>query len=251
MTPKRFHILFFLLTALLSASPSQAQETLKASRIEAKGARRYLPSLGLPRRADGGIDRLIRYDIPIWTGREDVKATPNWNMCELRPGSMIPAGVPGEVAEICLQWLSESPKGRLSIVFGPLWRGTYVALCRKSTKSLGWKSICFLIPEGGVVKGISIYRYSMSVNRLEHMTGYDFFPGLPSHLQEIEPSLREGVIAVHPLAGACGVAHLVVDRGDLVHDRLRVDIRFDRRYLHVPKEEWAGAVIQAIDAEDF
>ena len=125
MTPKRFHILFFLLTALLSASPSQAQETLKASRIEAKGARRYLPSLGLPRRADGGIDRLIRYDIPIWTGREDVKATPNWNMCELRPGSMIPAGVPGEVAEICLQWLSESPKGRLSIVFGPLWRGTY------------------------------------------------------------------------------------------------------------------------------
>ena len=186
MSVKRLHILsLLLLTALLSASPLRAQETLKASRIEARGARRYLPSLGLPRRADGGIDRLIRYDIPIWTGREDVKATPNWNMCELRPGSMIPAGVPGEVAEICLQWLSETPKGRLSIVFGPLWRGTYVALCRKSTKSLGWKSICFLIPEEGVVKGISIYRYSMSVNRLEHMTGYDFFPGLPSHLQEI------------------------------------------------------------------
>ena len=60
-----------------------------------------------------------------------------------------------------------------------------MALCRKSTKSLGWKSISFLIPEEGVVKGVSIYRYSMSVNRLEHMTGYDFFPGLPSHLQEI------------------------------------------------------------------
>lgn len=159
-----------MLTACLQAFPAHAQETLKASRIEAKGARRYLPSLGLPRRADGGIDRLIRYDVPLWTGREDGKAVPNWNMCELRPGSMIPAGVPGAVAEICLQWLSESPKGRLSIVFGPLWRGTYVALCRKSTKSLGWKSISFLIPEEGVVKGVSIYRYSMSVNRLEHMT---------------------------------------------------------------------------------
>ena len=160
MSVKRLHILsLLLLTALLSAFSLRAQETLKASRIEAKGARRYVPSLGLPRRADGGIDRLIRYDVPLWTGRDDVKATPNWNMCELRPGSMIPSGIPGEVAEICLQWLSDSPKGRLSIVFGPLWRGTYVALCRKSTKSLGWKSISFLIPEGGVVKGVSIYRY--------------------------------------------------------------------------------------------
>ena len=54
MSVKRLHILsLLLLTALLSASPLRAQETLKASRIEAKGARRYLPSLGLPRSAEG------------------------------------------------------------------------------------------------------------------------------------------------------------------------------------------------------
>lgn len=185
MTLKRLHILFFLLTTLLSASPSWAQETLKASRIEAKGARRYLPSLGLPRRADGNIDRLIRYDVPLWTGREDGKAVPNWSMCELRPESAIPGSIPEEVAAICAQWLSETPKGKLSIVFGPFRKSSFVAICKKSNKSLGWKSICFLIPEEGVVKGGSIYRYSMSVNRLEHMTRYDFFPGLPSHLQEI------------------------------------------------------------------
>ena len=33
--------------------------------------------------------------------------------------------------------------------------------------------------------GASIYRNSMSINRLERMTGYDLFPKLPSHLQEI------------------------------------------------------------------
>lgn len=32
---------------------------------------------------------------------------------------------------------------------------------------------------------MSKYRNSMRVNRLEHMTGYDLFPKLPSHLQEI------------------------------------------------------------------
>ena len=26
---------------------------------------------------------------------------------------------------------------------------------------------------------------------------------------------------------------------------------FDRRYLHVPREEWAGTVIRAIDVEGF
>ena len=48
-------------------------------------------------------------------------------------------GIPEEVRPLCQKWLSESPKAaRLSIVFGPYGKGTFVALCRKTLKSLGW-----------------------------------------------------------------------------------------------------------------
>ena len=44
-------------------------------------------------------------------------------------------------------------------------------------------------------------------------------------LRPVNPSFRERVIAVHPLTGTLRLSHLVIDRGYLVHDRLRVDIR--------------------------
>lgn len=187
MTLKGLHILsIVVLTAVLPGGGLSAQETLKASRVEARGARRHLPALGLPIKADGGIDHLVRYDVPVWTGREEGKAAPKWLMCELRPGSQLPGGIPEEVRALCQKWLSETPKAaRLSIVFGPYGKGSFVALCRKTLKSLGWKSIGFLIPGEGIPSGASIYRNSMSINRLERMTGYDLFPKLPAHLQEI------------------------------------------------------------------
>ena len=72
MTFKGLHILYVvIMTMVLPAEELSAQETLKASRVEARGARRHLPALGLPIKADGGIDHLVRYDVPVWTGRED------------------------------------------------------------------------------------------------------------------------------------------------------------------------------------
>lgn len=62
---------------------------------------------------------------------------------------------PAGVRPLCQKWLSETPKAaRLSIVFGPHGKGTFVALCRKTLKSLGWKSIGFLIPGEGIPSGV-------------------------------------------------------------------------------------------------
>ena len=186
MRINRLHILSLsLLMVLLSAVPIHAQETLRASRIQVKGARRHLPSLGLPRKADGGIDGIIQFASPVWTGRDAGREAPRWSMTVLSPGDDVPEGIPQGIVALCQQWVLDTPKGKLSIVFGPHGEDSFVALCKKSSKSLGWKSIGFILPKEMKEDDGSIYRYSMSVNRLERLTGYDFFPKLPSHLQEI------------------------------------------------------------------
>ena len=177
MRINRLHILSLsLLMVLLSAVPIHAQETLKASRIQVKGARRHLPSLGLPRKADGGIDGIIQFASPVWTGRDAEREAPSWSMIVLSHGDDMPDGIPQGIVALCKQWILDSPRGKLSIVFGPHGEDSFVALCKKSSKSLGWKSIGFILPKEMEENEGSIYRYSMSVNRLERLTGYDFFP---------------------------------------------------------------------------
>ena len=62
MTLKGLHILsIVVLTMVFPGGELSAQETLKASRVEARRARRHLPALGLPIKADGGIDRKEPY----------------------------------------------------------------------------------------------------------------------------------------------------------------------------------------------
>lgn len=60
-----------------------------------------------------------------------------------------------------------------------------MAVCKKTRSNLGWKSIAFLIPSAGFEKDRSIYHYSHSVNWLEYQIGYNLYPKLPSHIQEI------------------------------------------------------------------
>ena len=59
------------------------------------------------------------------------------------------------------------------------------AAIKRTGTDLGWKSLGFIIPAGGPDPSRSLYIYSTSVNRLEHLVGYNLFPKLPSHLQEI------------------------------------------------------------------
>lgn len=61
----------------------------------------------------------------------------------------------------------------------------FVALCKKTRSDLGWKSISFVIPPEGLPAGSNIWNHSHSVNWLEHNIGYNLFPNLPPHIQDI------------------------------------------------------------------
>lgn len=125
--------------------------------------------------------------------------------------TVVPQGVPRQLApvfEFCRGWAGESPKGAADVVCGPLRKagqgagqaqgavqgsnsaqgssaGWFAAVCKKTRSGLGWKSIAFIVPPEGMDPGRSIYDYTRSVNYLERRIGYNLFPHLPSHLQEI------------------------------------------------------------------
>ena len=96
-----------------------------------------------------------------------------------RPEAVAPA------LEVCRKWAGEAPNDPASVVYGPLRDGWFVAVCKKIRRAPGWKSIGFFLPQTGFDALRGIFNYSVSVNWIEHNTGYDLFPRLPSHLQEI------------------------------------------------------------------
>ena len=96
-----------------------------------------------------------------------------------RPEAVAPA------LEVCRKWAGEAPNDPASVVYGPLRDSWFVAVCKKIRKAPGWKAIGFFLPQTGFDAVRGIFSYSVSVNWLEHNTGYNFFPRLPSHLQEI------------------------------------------------------------------
>lgn len=148
-------------------------------------SRRHLPSLGLPERADHRIDAIIRYREERWEGADSAAAIPRWTMWEMKPDS--PAGPEhlSAILELSRHWAEEKPKGTADIVHGPFQGGWFVAVCKKTRSSLGWKSIAFIVPPEGFKEGKSIYEYSHSVNWLEHHIGYNLYPKLPAYIQEI------------------------------------------------------------------
>lgn len=91
------------------------------------------------------------------------------------------------------RWAAERPTGPVATIIGTLPDGRrFVALCKRVKTPLGWKSIGFLPPSRDGRPNLdatsstpAVYIYSTSVNRIEHLSGYNLFPRLPSHLQEI------------------------------------------------------------------
>ena len=179
---KALHIVIVLLFLSMSLS---AQEVLNPARIHAKANRKHLPSLGLPIRTDGGIDAIVRYREERWEGAESAQAVPRWTMWEMKPDSPSVPEYLGAILELCRDWAAEKPKSTVDIVYGPFHGGWYAAVCRKTRSGLGWKSIAFVVPPDGFKEGKSLYDYSHSVNWLEHQIGYNLYPRLPAHLQEI------------------------------------------------------------------
>lgn len=209
----RLRVIGILLLLAGAALQAPAQEVLRESRIQARATRRH-PALGLPRRADGQIDPVIWHDAGFWKGAEARRSVPFWTMSRLgdaslpetqvTPDAARPApgnrpqassrsgGVPLDwgkemdpVRLLCEKWLAERPHNPVDVVWGPYRGGWFAAVCKRTGTDLGWKSLGFIIPAAGVDPARSIYAYSTSVNRIEHLIHYDLFPRLPSNLQEI------------------------------------------------------------------
>ena len=171
-----------VMLALASVHYAAAQEILQPARIQAKASRKQ-PALGLPKRLDGQTDPAVGYDAGMWNGADSLKAVPFWTMAQEYESAERGAFSP--VLQLCLKWSLEKPKKAVDIVWGPFPGGWFVAVCKKTRSGLGWKSIGFVIPADGTPAGKSIWDYSHSINWIEHKIGYNLFPKLPAHLQEI------------------------------------------------------------------
>ena len=165
--------------------PMTGQEVLLPAKVQVKASRKHLPSLGLPIRTDGGIDAIVKYREECWEGADSAQSIPCWTMRGMKPDSPSVPEHLGAILELCRKWAAEKPKGTADIVYGPFKGGWFIAVCKKTRSSLGWKSIAFVIPPEGIVEGKRIYDYSHSVNWLEHQIGYNLYPKLPGHIQEI------------------------------------------------------------------
>lgn len=180
MCRRAVYILTSVLLLVLSI-PSFGQEVLNPSKIQARWTRKH-PSLGLPQRLDGRTDNAIWYDKGMWCGADSLKGQAFWTMPEVTDA--IDDGPFAAVYAICESWALEKPKSAVDVVYGPYRNGRYFALCKKTRRGLGWKTIAFVIPEGGIDAGKSVWDYSLSVNLLEFFIGYNLFPKLPRQLQE-------------------------------------------------------------------
>ena len=161
------------------------QEVLKSSKIQAKANRKHLPSLGIPERMDGEHDGVIWYKDKIWHGADSLKAAPIWQMAVIGKDSLDKAIYPSQVMSLFKDWAHEKPENPLYVVWGPMDRSRYLAVCKKTTGDLNWKSIGFIYPEEGMLSEKKAWDYSCSVNWIEWLTGYNLFPKLPVNLQEI------------------------------------------------------------------
>lgn len=182
---KRLHILLLLVSALSSAGTLYGQEVLDAAKVSAQAKLKNPPSVGLPIRTKAGTDRVVWAVYDKWYGAASHSAQPYWEMEKIGENAAVGESAISPVLELCKSWAAEKPKGPVDMVWGPYKDGWFAAICKKTRSSLGWKSIGFVIPKDGKEPEASIYKYSYSVNWLENRIGYNLFPKLPAHLQEI------------------------------------------------------------------
>lgn len=166
------------------------------------------PSEFKPRlKKDKWISQNEDFDMPNWVAWTSVRDFGAANAIDRTEGVfkegrfLIGDDLWSALMEEASKWEMESPVGKMDIVVGPVIYkkpGTtmeksdtsavpthyFAAFCKKTTMKLGYKSIAFLIPNKPG-QSTQIYAYSISVNTLESLTGFNFFPKLPAALQEI------------------------------------------------------------------
>ena len=149
----------------------------------------------------------------LWLSWNPDSELPNWASWDPDPlasrqerdrfGGTLPEGkfrcdtaIWNAVLAECYRWALEKPYGHASLVIGPVVSGKevqrgreaipaafFIAICKKTQTTLGYKSIAFLLPNVRELKG-GIYDYSTTVNSLEYRFGYDLFCKLPELIQE-------------------------------------------------------------------
>ena len=179
------HIIILFLTAILSAHTLSGQEVLRPSKIQARAVRKNLPELGLPVRISGEIDPTVWHKDGCWHGADSLTAPPFWTTETIDIESVVKTRMPSEIVDFCRKWVTEKPIGPVHIVTGPVRGMQFIAVCTRSSSSMRWKSIGFMVPESGLEPDKSVWSYSCSVNWIEWLTGYNLFPKLPSGLQEL------------------------------------------------------------------
>ena len=179
------YIIILLLLTFLSSPSLSGQELLKPSRIQARGVRKNLPELGLPVRINGDIDPVTWYKDGCWHGADSLIAPPFWITETIDTVSVVKSKIPYEIVNFCKGWVTEKPEGPVHVVTGPVRGMQFVAVCTRARSSLSWKSIGFIIPKTGMQPDKTVWFYSCSVNWIEWLTGYNFFPKLPPNLQEL------------------------------------------------------------------
>jgi hypothetical protein len=120
-----------------------------------------------------------------WRGADSLSAPPFWVTETIDIESLVKVQMPSALVDFCKEWTVEKPEGPVHVVTGPMRNMQFIAVCTRARGALGWKSIGFLIPEGGTKPDKKVWDYSCSVNWIEWFTGYDLFPKLPSALQEL------------------------------------------------------------------
>ena len=180
-----YNILIYISLFVFSGSVVYGQEVLKSARIQAKANRKHLPLLGIPERVGGEPDRVIWYKDNVWNGADSLKAVPKWRMAVIDKGSLDRVVFPDQVMNLFQDWAIEKPEKPLYVVWGPMDKCRFIAVCKRSKGSLNWKSIGFIYPEEGMIAEKKAWDYSCSVNWIEWLTGYNLFPKLPDNLQEI------------------------------------------------------------------
>jgi hypothetical protein len=185
MRKYQIYIIILFIMTIVSEFSLPGQELLRPSRIQARGVRRNLPELGLPKRNSGEIDPAVWYKDGCWHGADSLKASPFWKTETIDLESVVKTEMPPAILDFCKEWVKEKPEGPIHIVTGPVRGMQYIAVCTRSRSSLKWKSIGFMIPKSGLETEKSVWFYSCSVNWIEWLTGYNLFPKLPSGLQEL------------------------------------------------------------------
>lgn len=179
------YIIILLLMTIPAEFSMSGQEVLRPSRIQSRAIRKNLPELGLPERNSGEIDPTIWYKEGCWHGADSLKAAPFWITETIDAESVVKTRIPSEIVDFCKGWGDEKPIGPVHIVSGPVRGMQFIAVCTKSSGTISWKSIGFIVPKSGLQPDKSVWFYSCSVNWIEWLTGYNLFPKLPSGLQEL------------------------------------------------------------------